>query len=198
MRGREKFSKYQGLLKLLTSFYKLFPKRIRQKLYEHHRETKGVTGMAIRYALLKTLARHVGQNVSVHPNVYLFKIHNLSLGDNVSIHPLCYLDAAGGIEIGNDVSIAHDVSMISFNHRFDDLSVPIKDQGLIKKQITICDNVWIGAKSVILAGVTVHTGSVIGAASVVTHDIEENTVVVGSPAKMIKKRPANKSQVGVS
>ncbi len=188
MRGREKFNKYQGILKILTSFYSIFPRRIREKLFEHYRETKGIKGMAIRYALLQTLAQHVGQNVSIHPNVYLFKIHNLSLGDNVSIHPLCYIDAAGCIDIGNDVSIAHDVSIISFNHGFDDLSVPIKDQELIKKKILIKDNVWIGAKSTILAGVTVYTGSVIGASSVVTHDVEENSVVVGSPARVIQNR----------
>lgn len=188
MRGRDKFLKYRWALNTLTGFFNLFSKGIREKLFIHYRGKKGAVGMAFRYALLKTLAQHIGQNVSIHPDVYLFKTHNLSIGDNVSIHPLCYIDASGEIEIGNDVSIAHDVSIVSFNHRFDDLSIPIKEQDLEKKKIIIKDNIWIGAKAVILAGVTVNCGSVIGASSVVTHDVDANTVVVGVPAKAIKKR----------
>lgn len=188
MRGRDKFKKYSGLLRALTKFYSLFPRNLRVKLLEHHRSTKGSKGLAIRYALLKTLVKELGENVSVHPDVYLFKTQNLSIGDNVSIHPMCYIDAAGGIEIGSDVSIAHDVSIISFNHRFDDLTVPIKDQELEKKRIVISDNVWIGAKSAILAGVQVHSGSVIGAGSVVTRMVPENAIAAGVPARVIKRR----------
>ena len=188
MRGRDKFKKYYGLLRILTAIFGLFPRKIREALFIHNRGRKGVVGLAIRYALLKTIALSVGENVSIHPDVYIFKAHNLSIGNNVSIHPMCYIDATGGIEIGNDVSIAHDVSIISFNHRYDDFVTPIKDQEVEKKKIKIKDNIWIGAKAVVLQGVTVNCGSIIGAASVVTHDVDENNVVVGSPAKTIKIR----------
>ena len=52
----------------------------------------------------------------------------------------------------------------------------------------ICDNVWIGAKAIILCGNTVGSGSVIGAGAIVTHHIKENTVNVGAPARAIKER----------
>ena len=188
MRGREKFKKYKWILSFLTGFYGLFPRRVRESLLTHYRGRKGNIGLVIRYSLLKTLAKSVGDNVSIFPDVYLYKIHNLSVGDNVSIQPLCYLDAGGGISIGNDVSIARNVSIIAFNHKFDDLSVPIKDQGVERKEITIKDNVWIGVNSVLLAGVTVNSGCVIGAGSVVTHDIAENSIAAGVPAKVIKSR----------
>lgn len=188
MRGRDKFNKYSRLIGILSTLFGLFPRKVRENLFVHYRPRKGVTGMAIRYALLKTLAKEVGDNVSVHPDVYLFKLHNLSIGNNVSIHPLCYIDAAGGIEIGNDVSIAHNSSIISFNHQYDDLSIPIKDQELEKKPIIIGNDVWIGAKATILAGVTIENGSVIGAGAVVTHNVPKRSIVAGVPARVINSR----------
>lgn len=52
--------------------------------------------MAIRYALLKTLCEGLGDNVSIHPEVYIFNENHLKIGSNVSIHPMCYIDAVGG------------------------------------------------------------------------------------------------------
>jgi maltose O-acetyltransferase len=54
--------------------------------------------------------------------------------------------------------------------------------------VVIEDDVWIGAKAVILSGVTVHSGAVIGAGAVVTKDVPENAVVAGVPARVIKTR----------
>ena len=69
------------------------------------------TGIAIRYMLVKTLAKNCGNNVSIKQYVFLDNIHNISFGDNVSVHPFCYLEVSGGIEIGNDVSLAHNTSI---------------------------------------------------------------------------------------
>ena len=93
-----------------------------------------------------------------------------------------------GIEIGNDVSIAHDVSIISFEHVYDNLNIPIKDQGLKSKKIKINDNVWVAAKAVLLAGTVINSGAIIGASAVVTKSCEKNTIYGGIPAKAIKKR----------
>ena len=113
---------------------------------------------------------------------------NMELGSNVSIHPMCYLDASGGIRIGNDVSIAHGTSILSFEHRFDSLEIPIKDQEVDYRPVSIGNDVWIGAKATIVAGKTIGTGSIIGANSVVTHDVDTYVIVAGSPAREIKKR----------
>ena len=149
---------------------------------------KGYKGLAIRYALLKTLAKKCGDNVSIHPDVYLFSVSRLSLGDNVSIHPMCYIDATGGIDIGNDVSIAHATTILSTTHIFKDVDVPIKDQSCITQKTVIEDNVWVGAKATIMCGKTIHTGSIIAAGAVVTHDVPRYTVVAGTPARVIKER----------
>jgi acetyltransferase-like isoleucine patch superfamily enzyme len=150
--------------------------------------TKGLKGLVLRYALLKTLAVKCGSNVSVHPGVYLLRPEKLSIGDNVSIHPMCYLDAAGGIEIGNDVSIAHAVTIMSTSHNYNKTDIPIKDQDVTPDATYISDNVWIGAKATILSGRRLNPGCVIAANCVVTKDVETNTIVGGVPNKVLKQR----------
>ena len=187
-RGREKFSKFKPLLNFLFCLYRLFPTKVRKWLLECHRNTKGLKGIGIRYALLKSIAKTCGDNVSIHPGCYIFFPENMEIGNNVSIHPMCYLDAIGGLSIGNDVSIAHNVTMMTSSHRFDRHDMPIKDQGVEVKKIEIGNNVWIGAKVTVLCGNNIGSGAVVGAGAVVTQNIAENTVNVGVPAKVIKER----------
>ena len=177
MRGREKFKKAKGLISILVGFYSA-----------HHRNTKGNKGIAIRYALLKTLAESVGENVSVQPDIYILNPAHLKIGNNVSIHPFCYFECIGGISIGDNVSIAEGTSIISFEHNYDDISVPIKDQGITRKPINIAEDVWIGARATVLSGIEVKHGSIIAAGAVVTSDVKEYSIVGGVPAKEIKSR----------
>lgn len=188
VRGRDKFKKYKLFINIMVILCELLPLFIRQKLFEGCRMIKGYKGLLIRYILLNTITKECGDNVSVHPNVYLFQLKNLSIGNNVSIHPMCYIDASGGINIGNDVSIAHGSTIMSTTHRYDDFRIPIKDQSVDLLMTEVEDNVWIGAKTTILAGIKVGYGSVIGAGSVVTKDVPSNNIVGGVPAKKIKER----------
>lgn len=186
-RGRESFQKYKPIITVLSVCLKVFPRFIRSKLFEKFRKTKGKKGIVIRYIILKTIAKECGDNVCVHPNVYLFSVSNLSLGNNISIHPMCYIDATGGFEIGSDVSIAHAVTILSTTHTFEDKEIPIKDQPVDYKKTVIESNVWIGAKAVIVCGRKVSGGAVIAAGAVVTHDIPANVVVAGVPARIMKE-----------
>lgn len=188
MSGRETFRKYRGYIKLLEKFWCLFPYSIRLKLFVHFRDVKGIRGIVIRYTLLATLAKKIGDNVSVQPNVYLLHPQYLELGDNVSIHPFSYIDSVGGVTIGNNVSIAEGTSIFSFNHNYEERTVPIKYQGITKKAVYIDSDIWIGAKATILAGVTIGTGSVVAAGAVVTKDVEPLSIVAGVPAALIKSR----------
>ena len=92
MRGREKFDKHKKKINMIIKIVKVFPKNIRLKMFFHFRKTQGTKGILIRYVLLKTLAKQCGDNVSIHPDVYIFHPENLSIGNNVSIHPMCYIE----------------------------------------------------------------------------------------------------------
>jgi acetyltransferase-like isoleucine patch superfamily enzyme len=165
---------------------------LRKIALEKNRDSRGKIGLVKRYAIIKALAINCGDNVAVYTGAYIMNPQTMEFGNNVSIHPMCYLESGSkgevGIKIGNDVSIAHGATIMATSHNFNDVDIPIKDQGVTVSSVVIEDNVWIGAKATILSGVTVKSGCIIGANSVVTHDTEENGVYVGAPARKIKSR----------
>ncbi|MCR8556142.1 acyltransferase [Mucilaginibacter sp. BJC16-A38] len=93
----------------------------------------------------------------------------------------------GPVKMGNYVMLAQNIVISGLNHGYEDVTVPPRVQKVVTKQITIEDNVWIGANCVITAGVTIGKHAVIGAGSVVTKDIPQFSVAVGNPARVIKK-----------
>jgi len=105
---------------------------------------------------------------------------------NMNVH--INADIGGKIEIGKYCLIGPNVLVRTANHIYDDISIPIFKQGHSYKDITIGDDVWLGAKAIILAGVKIGSGAIVGAGSVVSKDVPENAVVVGNPAKVIKLR----------
>jgi acetyltransferase-like isoleucine patch superfamily enzyme len=104
------------------------------------------------------------------------------LGRGVSIN--CYLD----IEIGAATLFADDIYVSDFDHKFNDLTMPIKDQGITKSRVRIEPDVWIGTKVTVARGVVIGEGAVVGANAVVTHDLPSYSVSVGVPARVIKDR----------
>jgi acetyltransferase-like isoleucine patch superfamily enzyme len=94
----------------------------------------------------------------------------------------------GGLRIGNFVRIATHCVLVPANHGFDRLDVPIARQPVQALGITIEDDVWIGANSVVLDGVTIGRGAIIGAGTVVTKDVRPYAICVGNPARVIGDR----------
>ncbi len=113
---------------------------------------------------------------------------SLKIGNNVGINHYCFIGVRGDIEIGDNVIFGPRVNIFSENHIFDDLDIPIKNQGVKKDKTTIGSDVWIGANVSIMSGVTVGNGCIIAAGAVVTEDIEPYSIVGGVPAKVIKQR----------
>lgn len=192
IRGREQFRKYKKVFSLLVSFYSLFSTKTRIKLLEKHRYMRGKLGMGVRYALLKSIAVSCGDNVGIGEGVFFINPQHLSVGNNVSIHPMCYIDCGfnseNGLIIGNDVSIAHSSTIMNSTHSYQDLNTNIKDQPMITIRTEIYNNVWIGAKSTIIAGNIINSGCIIGAGAVVTKSTESNYIYAGVPARKIKHR----------
>lgn len=93
----------------------------------------------------------------------------------------------GPVSIGNHVMLAQNIVVSGLNHGYEDPLIPPSLQKEVRKQIVISDDVWIGANSVITAGITIGKHVVVGAGSVVTKSIPDYCVVVGNPAKVIKQ-----------
>lgn len=90
----------------------------------------------------------------------------------------------GSLTIGDRVSIAAGVIIILSSHsNFSDVSKYVTQRS---DSVRIEDDVWIGAGSIIMNGVTIGKGAVVGCGSVVTHDVPPHTVVAGNPAKIIR------------
>lgn len=93
----------------------------------------------------------------------------------------------GPVHIGNHVNTAQNVVVSGLNHNYTDVSLPIDEQGVSTALITIEDDVWIGANSTVLAGVTIGHHSIVAAGSVVTRSIPPFSVCAGAPAKVVKR-----------
>lgn len=107
----------------------------------------------------------------------------LHMGHQSVINGSCRIDTRGGIRIGRNVVISQDSTIITADHDMNSNAF----EGRLR-HVIIEDYVWIGARAMILAGVTIGKGSVVAAGSVVTKNIEECIMVGGVPAKFIKKR----------
>lgn len=108
------------------------------------------------------------------------------IGKGVFINSNLLAMARGGITIEDNVQIAANVQLLSNNHD------PYDRQVLLCKPIVIKEGAWIGAGASIMAGVTIGKYAIVGAASVVTHDVGDYEVVVGSPAKVLKTLDTSK------
>jgi acetyltransferase-like isoleucine patch superfamily enzyme len=115
--------------------------------------------------------------------------YGLTVGNNVGMGTHGFWGCAGGIQIGNDTIFGNYVSLHAENHNFDDITIPIRKQGVNRKGIKIGNNCWIGAKVTILDGVSIEDGCIIAAGSVLKQGIYiSNSIYGGVPAKFIKKR----------
>jgi acetyltransferase-like isoleucine patch superfamily enzyme len=110
------------------------------------------------------------------------------MGRRCSVNPFSILLGIGGLKIGDFVRIAGGTVIAPGNHVIKRIDIPICDQGMDKRGITIDDDVWVGANCVITDGVHVNTGAVLSAGSVVTSDVPSRSIVAGVPAKVIKYR----------
>jgi acetyltransferase-like isoleucine patch superfamily enzyme len=187
MSGRKKFQSIKSIINLFVKINSIFPNGLNRLLFLCFRNFPGKLGLLIRYILLRNLSKDCGENVSVHPNVFLLNVDKISFGNNVSIHPMCYIDGAGGIFIGNDVSVAHSTTILSTNHTWININIPIKYNEKTFASVFIGDDVWIGCGCRILAGVKIASRAVLAAGAVLNKDVYSNTLVGGVPAKEIKK-----------
>ncbi len=148
----------------------------------------GRIGMAMRYQYYKWRGSFLGKRVHIFEEVLLLAPQNIRIGRNTFVGRRTIMQGRERIEIGENVLIGPDVFITSTNHGYHERHTIIQYQGFESEKVTIEDDVWIGARSIILPGVTIGKGSVVAAGSVVTKDVGEYSVVGGNPAMLITTR----------
>jgi len=84
------------------------------------------------------------------------------------------------------VMLAQNIVLSGLNHGYEDITIVPHNQPVTKKEIVIADEVWVGANSIVVAGVQIGKHSIIAGGSVVTKDVPAYSVVAGNPARAIK------------
>ena len=139
----------------------------------------------VRELLAELTGTEIAESVTLFPPLTADFGRNLRLGERVFINSGCRFQDQGGITVGDDCLIGHDVVMATLNHDMD----PSRRADLHPAPIVVGNRVWIGAKATVLPGVTIGEDAVVGAGSVVTKDVPAGTVVVGSPARVVREVP---------
>ncbi|MDM4769741.1 acyltransferase [Solimonas sp. SE-A11] len=126
--------------------------------------------------------------LDMEEGVYIRAPGLLRCGRRVSLGRDVQLNCRGGLTIGSNVMIGPGTRLLTNGHRMERTDIPMREQGLYDKPISIGDDVWIGANVMVLPGVTIGRGSVVAAGAVVTKDVPEYSLAVGVPAKPVKSR----------
>jgi acetyltransferase-like isoleucine patch superfamily enzyme len=138
----------------------------------------------------------MGRPLGVTPDVNFNHAENIAIGERVSIGSRCFLWAgpiAGRITIGDDVLFGPEVLVTAAGYRFND-GAPVTRQALDEADVTIGDDVWIGARAIILPGVTIGDGAIIAAGTVVRENVPAFGIVAGVPARIVGQRDLSAKQ----
>ena len=147
--------------------------------------TTVMTADEVRQVFADVTGTEPDETLTLFPPFYLDFGKNLKVGRNVLIQQCCTFMDRCGITIGDNTFIAPKVNLITINHP----AAPSRRDSTYGAPIVIGRNVWIGIASTVLPGVTIGDISIVGANSVVTHDVPPNTIVAGSPARKIGEVP---------
>ena len=134
---------------------------------------------------MKRSFKSCGERVYISPECSIWSEDCLEVGNDVCIHAFTYIFAVGGVKIGDGTMISSNCSVTSITHptnsakRFGDEA--------INKPVIIGKNVWLGMGAVLLPGITIGDRAIVGAGSVVTKDVPPKSIVVGNPAKVLRK-----------
>ena len=133
------------------------------------------------FSLMKELFyNQIGENSIIYNQLIVVRPKNVKIGKNVTVMNGVLMMSAGGITIEDNVLVAANVQLITNNHD------PYDRYVITCKPILIKEGAWIGAGATILPGVTVGKYAIVGADSLVSKDIPDYGIAVGSPAKVIK------------
>ena len=137
---------------------------------------------------IRLLDIQVGKGFFCRKGLYITRRHSVKAGDNLFLGR--HVHIASNLVFGDNVMVASQVSFVGGDHKIDYIGdTPIRFSGPEEQQTTyIEDGVWIGHGAIIMSGVRIGQGAVVAAGSLVTKDVEPNSIVGGAYAKEIRKR----------
>ena len=139
----------------------------------------------MRSFFVRKYVKKAGINISIGRKCFIHK--NTEIGDNSGVGYACVIN--NGVTMGRNIMMGPEVLIYTQNHNTSDVDVPMCKQGMREmRPVIIEDDVWIGARAVILPGVTIGHGSVVGACAVVSKDVPPYSVYVGNPGRIVKTR----------
>lgn len=145
-----------------------------------------------RRDFLRTFVAKLDEGAIINSPFYMEFANHLEMGVNSFINYDCIMLNNAMVKLGDNVLVGPKVSFYTAVHPID---AKQREQWLVyAKPITVEDNVWIGGSATILGGVTIGKNAIVGAGAVVTKDVEPNTIVVGNPARVLRKITAEDSK----
>lgn len=135
----------------------------------------------------------VGENTFLmhHTELHVYNFRDLprariKIGKQCIIGEFSIIRGQGGVTIGDSVLFAPLVQVLAVQHRYGDTTRPVMDQGISAAGIEIGDGAWLGSACIVLDGVKIGKGAIIGAGAVVTKDVPDHCIAVGSPARVVR------------
>jgi acetyltransferase-like isoleucine patch superfamily enzyme len=132
----------------------------------------------------------IGAGAAISPDVIFINAERIFIGKNVSLGSRVQLMAGpstGRITIGDDCLIGPETLVTAASYRFNDGS-PVTEQLMDENDVTIGRDVWLGARAIVLRGVTIGDGAIVAAGALVTKSVPPGAVVMGNPARIIDRR----------
>lgn len=147
----------------------------------------GKLAMKFRRYLVSYIFDYCEDNINIEKNVFFGSGSGIRIGENSGIGINARIQ--GPLSIGKNVMMGPDVLIYTQNHKIDRVDIPMIKQGDREKELVLIeDDVWIGARCIIMPGVVIGTGSVLAAGSVVSKDVPKYSIVGGVPARVLKNR----------
>ncbi|MGE4283444.1 MAG: DapH/DapD/GlmU-related protein [Clostridia bacterium] len=149
---------------------------------------------SIRRFLCKSIFDSTGTGINIEHGVFFGNGTGISIGTDSGLGLNCRVQ--GPLFIGKNVMMGPDVLIYTRNHNIDRTDIPMIKQGNTQAELVVIeDDVWIGARAVVLPGVRIGEGAVVAAGAIVTKDVEPYTIVGGNPARKIKSRKEKEESI---
>jgi maltose O-acetyltransferase len=198
-RSRKRFSKVKKEVQVMQKLVHV----IREELFGLHigflladfilKFIPAFVGGRLRVRILRLAGFRIGKKSIIMGKLRFIggpdMVKNFEIGPSAFINVDCFFDMAAPISIGENVSIGPQAMIITGNHHIGDEAN--RCSHLDPRGVIIGDGVWLGARCIILPGISVGRGSVVAAGAVVTKDVPINTMVAGVPARVIKELPTS-------